>query len=124
MAFDYTPTNDALTESFWTFSIPSQSIAVPFLLVGLVNEPRVMFDRPSLGFGLVQIGVRGKLAFALVNDEPVPFHFSLAKASYEADPELLAASGRAAALAVSPDSGVVPAKGRVRLLEGCLRDGC
>lgn len=79
MSFDYTPADDALSESFWTFSIPAQGITVPFLLAGLVNEPRVMFDRPSLGFGAVQLGVRGKLAFAIVNDEKVPFAFAFNK---------------------------------------------
>jgi len=114
MAFEYTPADDSLTESFWTFSIPAQSISVPFLLVGLVNEPRVMFDRPSLAFGQVQIGVRGKLALGLINDEPLPFGFALVKASYDASPELLAASGAAPVLEIVPDSGVVPPGGRVR----------
>jgi hypothetical protein len=114
MVFEYTPPDDAPFEAFWTFAIPSQSIAVPFLLAGAVKEPRVMFDRPSLLFGTVQLGVRGKLALALVNDEAVPLHFALDKASYDATPELLALSGGGApVLEILPDSGIVPAHGQV-----------
>lgn len=114
MVFEYTPTEDVQCESFWTFSIPSQSISAPFLLAGAVSEPRVMFDRPSLGFGRVQLGVRGKLPLAIVNDEVLPFSFSLNKASYDAAPELLAVAGGAAALEFVPDSGTVPPGGKVR----------
>lgn len=53
MVFEYTPTADTLAESFWSFSIPSQGIVVPFLLVGHVTEPRVMLDRPAINFGRV-----------------------------------------------------------------------
>jgi hypothetical protein len=60
MVFEYTPSVDQLSEDFWVFSIPSQGISVPFLLVGLVAEPRVAFDRPAINFGQVQLGVRGK----------------------------------------------------------------
>ena len=53
MVFEYTPAQDATVESFWEFSIPSQRIRVPFLLVGAVSEPRVAFDRPAINFGQV-----------------------------------------------------------------------
>lgn len=53
MVFEYTPTSDVLVESFWSFSIPSQGIVVPFLLVGHVTEPRVTLDRPAINFGRV-----------------------------------------------------------------------
>jgi hypothetical protein len=60
MVFEYTPSVDSVVESFWSLSIPAQGIVVPFLLVGLVLEPRVAFARPSLGFGQVQLGVTAK----------------------------------------------------------------
>jgi hypothetical protein len=53
MGFTFTPMVDAPAESFWTFSIPEQNISVPFLLAGLVAEPRVGLDRPSVNFGQV-----------------------------------------------------------------------
>ena len=117
MVFEFAPTDDALAEAFWTFSIPSQIVTVPFLLVGTVSEPRVSGDRPSLAFAAVQIGVRGKIAFTLVNDEAAPFAFTLDKASYDATPELLAAAGGGApVLEVTPDTGTVPPRGKVDLV--------
>lgn len=116
MVFEYAPQDDALCESFWTFAIPSQNISVPFLLVGIVSEPRVAFDRPSMAFGAVQIGVRGKSRFSIVNDEAAPFAFALDKASYDATPELLAAAGGGPpVLELTPDGGMVPPRGKVRL---------
>lgn len=53
MVFEYTPITDTLIESFWTFSIPSQGIGLPFMLVGNVAEPRVSLDRPAIAFGQV-----------------------------------------------------------------------
>jgi hypothetical protein len=53
MVFEYTPTSDTLVESFWSFSIPSQGLVIPFLLVGHVTEPRVALDRPAINFGRV-----------------------------------------------------------------------
>jgi hydrocephalus-inducing protein len=54
MVFEYTPTSDVLVESFWCFSIPSQGLVIPFLLVGHVTEPRVTLDRPAINFGRVR----------------------------------------------------------------------
>lgn len=54
MVFEYTPTSDVLVESFWSFSIPSQGLVIPFLLVGHVTEPRVTLDRPAINFGRVR----------------------------------------------------------------------
>ena len=36
IAFSFTAVAEAVAESFWTFSIPSQNIHVPFLVVGHV----------------------------------------------------------------------------------------
>lgn len=54
MVFHFTPSVDEAAEAFWTFVIPEQGISVPFLLAGLVAEPRVAFDRPSINFGQVR----------------------------------------------------------------------
>jgi hydrocephalus-inducing protein len=113
MVFEFTPNADTLCESFWSFSIPSQGIAVPFLLVGRVSEPRVSLDRPAINFGQVQLGVCGKLAVSLVNDEHLPFSFVLDKASFDASDALLAAAGGKPILDIQPVSGVVPANSKV-----------
>jgi hydrocephalus-inducing protein len=65
MVFEYTPTADVLVEAFWSFSIPSQGIVVPFLLVGHVSEPRVSLDRPAINFGKVSgLGQTPRLTIA------------------------------------------------------------
>lgn len=77
MVFEYTPGADEKVEAFWSFTIPQQGIAVPFLLVGHVSEPRVFFDRPAINFGQCLIGgARGQSLVQLVNAEDLPFTVS------------------------------------------------
>lgn len=77
-------------------------------MVGLVTEPRVTLDRPAINFGQVQVGVRGKQVVTLINNEALPFAWSLDRSTYDATPELLAAAGnRTFMLAVMPgDAGL------------------
>lgn len=56
VAFDFTPTTLDLVESFWTFSIPSLSISLPFLLVGQSVEPAVNMDRAYVNFRSMFVG--------------------------------------------------------------------
>lgn len=93
MVFEYTPTTDSVVESFWTFSIPEQNIQVPFLLVGLVSEPRVMLDRPSVNFGQILIGCKGHATLTLLNSEHLPFQFSFDKNTYDATEDLMRVTG-------------------------------
>ena len=64
----------------------------------------------------VQLGVRGKIVFMLINDEHLPFSFSLDKSSYDASDALLAASGGKPLLDIQPASGTVGANSKVRLV--------
>lgn len=61
----------------------------------------------------VQLGVRGKIMFTLVNDEHLPFSFSLDKGTYDASDALLAASGGKPLLDIQPASGTVAANSKV-----------
>ncbi|EFJ42226.1 hypothetical protein VOLCADRAFT_67248 [Volvox carteri f. nagariensis] len=106
MVFEYTPTHDAVVESFWRFRIPEQGIEVPFLLVGLVSEPRVVLDRPSINFGQILMGCKGHGTVTLLNNEHLPFQFAFDKGSYDATDELIKATG---------NYGVVPAQGSVAI---------
>ena len=115
MVFEYTPATDAVVESFWTFRIPEQNIEVPFLLVGLVSEPRVMLDRPSVNFGQILIGCKGHATLTLVNNEHLPFQFAFDKNSYDATEELIKATGLRPVVELEPSSGVVPAQGSVSI---------
>jgi hydrocephalus-inducing protein len=92
-----------------TFSIPEQRITVPFLLVGLVSEPRVLFDRPAISFGQVLVaGARGHATLTLLNQEDMPFTFTLDKASYDASDQQVASTGRRPVLEFEPSSGTIP----------------
>ncbi|KXZ49496.1 hypothetical protein GPECTOR_21g722 [Gonium pectorale] len=115
MVFEYTPNTDAVVESFWTFRIPEQNIEVPFLLVGLVSEPRVMLDRPSINFGQILIGCKGHATVTLVNSEHLPFHFAFDKTTYDATDELVKATGQPPMVVLEPSSGTVPAQGSVTI---------
>ncbi|XP_009959663.1 PREDICTED: hydrocephalus-inducing protein-like, partial [Leptosomus discolor] len=53
MKFEFIPQHLDITESFWVFTIPEQSISVPFLLVGNTTDPLVTLDRSHLNFHLV-----------------------------------------------------------------------
>lgn len=64
----------------------------------------------------VQLGVRGKIIFALLNDEHLPFSFSLDKSSYDASDALLAASGGKPLLDIQPVTGTVGANSKVCIL--------
>lgn len=56
MKFEFIPQHLDITESFWVFTIPEQSISVPFLLVGNTTDPLVTLDRSHLNFHLLLVG--------------------------------------------------------------------
>jgi hypothetical protein len=56
MSFDFFPRSFGVTESMYRFEIPSHSLSVPFLLVGQVTEPQILFDRTFISFHPVLIG--------------------------------------------------------------------
>ncbi|KAG2489301.1 hypothetical protein HYH03_012133 [Edaphochlamys debaryana] len=115
MVFEYTPTSDAIVESFWMFRIPEQNIEVPFLLVGLVSEPRVMLDRPSVNFGQILIGCKGHATITLMNNEHLPFQFAFDKNSYDATDDLIKATGLRPVVELEPSSGSVPPHSSVQV---------
>ena len=67
MVFEYQPTGLDVVESLWNFSIPSLSLANPFLLVGQTLDPSVMFDRCYLSFKTLLIGIAILLYCALIS---------------------------------------------------------
>ncbi len=92
------------------------SLQVPFLLAGLVSEPRVFFDRPNINFGKVLIGgARGRETLVLVNAEHLPFEFNLDRNSYDATAELIASTGHRPVVEFEPSSGIVPPNSSVEL---------
>ncbi|XP_071613168.1 hydrocephalus-inducing protein homolog [Heliangelus exortis] len=76
MKFDFIPRHLDITESFWTFAIPEQNIALPFLLVGTASDPLVNLDRSHLNFQMLLIGHEVHQTIYLINSEKEAFSFA------------------------------------------------
>ncbi|KAL5467034.1 hypothetical protein EMCRGX_G031201 [Ephydatia muelleri] len=103
VAFDFTPTTLDLVESFWTFSIPSLSISLPFLLVGQSVEPAVNMDRAYVNFRSMFVGTQSQETVYLLNDESIPYHFAFTEQSCQFD-------GHSAQVLVEPMAGIIQPK--------------
>ena len=79
MAFEYAPTSltgsGLAHERLFVFRADSVGVAVPFLLAGSVNEPRVTLDTARLDFGKCLVGKTRRERVTLANHESVPFKF-------------------------------------------------
>ncbi|KAF4704287.1 hypothetical protein FOZ63_000036, partial [Perkinsus olseni] len=100
----YTPMSYGRHESFWTFRVPSQNLVVPFQFKGVVREPRVDVDSPSLNFGKVLVNYETRRTVNLVNREHLPFQFVIDSASWFDS-----------ALSISPMKGVVSPGGKLTI---------
>ncbi|NXT36809.1 HYDIN protein, partial [Pelecanoides urinatrix] len=81
MKFEFIPRHLDITESFWVFTIPEQSISVPFLLVGNATDPLVTLDRSHLNFHLLLIGHEVHQTVYMINSEKEAFSFAFRKNS-------------------------------------------
>ncbi|XP_069510876.1 hydrocephalus-inducing protein homolog [Ambystoma mexicanum] len=106
IVFEFTPQQLDITESFWTFIIPEQSISVPFLLVGQASEPCVSLDRSHLNFRSLLVGEEAKETVYLINNEKRSFSYSVEANSCHSE-------GRIHTLLVVPMEGVIPACSRI-----------
>lgn len=75
MSFDFYPRSFGVVESAYRFEIPTHSLSVPFLLVGQVNEPQVLFDRTFISFHPALIGHHVEETLILINKENRSFHY-------------------------------------------------
>ncbi|KAM9269036.1 LOW QUALITY PROTEIN: hydrocephalus-inducing protein homolog [Cariama cristata] len=76
MKFEFIPRHLDITESFWVFTIPEQSVSVPFLLVGNTTDPLVTLDRSHLNFHLLLIGHKVHQTIYMINSEKEAFSFA------------------------------------------------
>ncbi|KFQ76081.1 Hydrocephalus-inducing protein, partial [Phaethon lepturus] len=81
MKFEFIPRHLDITESFWVFTIPEQSISVPFLLVGNATDPLVTLDRSHLNFHLLLIGHEVHQTIYMINSEKEAFSFAFRESS-------------------------------------------
>jgi len=75
MSFDFFPRTFGIIESMYRFEIPNHSLSVPFLLVGQVNEPQILFDQTFISFHPVLIGHHVEETLILINKENRSFHY-------------------------------------------------
>ncbi|KAF4667893.1 hypothetical protein FOL47_003343 [Perkinsus chesapeaki] len=104
MEMHYTPMSYGRHESFWTFRVPSQELVVPFQLVGIVREPRLDIDSPSVNFGKVLVNYQTRRTVSLINREHLPFQFMIDGASWYDN-----------ALMISPMKGTIGPDGKMTL---------
>ncbi|KAM6352746.1 hydrocephalus-inducing protein homolog isoform 6-T13 [Alca torda] len=81
MRFEFIPRHLDITESFWVFTVPEQSISVPFLLVGNTTDPLVTLDRSHLNFHLLLIGHEVHQTIYIINSEKEAFSFAFRESS-------------------------------------------
>ena len=138
MVFEYTPNEVKVSESVWKFDLPEQQLSIPFLLVGSVSEPDVYLDRACLNLGSLLLSTHTQDVVYLVNQEHLPFSFSIdpvtiptslalvdSSSSSSSSSSSVARRGAHAApvdedaarplLDINPLSGVVPAESKFPL---------
>eukprot|EP01105_Mastigella_eilhardi_P014617 TRINITY_DN3328_c0_g1_i10.p1 TRINITY_DN3328_c0_g1~~TRINITY_DN3328_c0_g1_i10.p1 ORF type:complete len:4822 (+),score=1153.45 TRINITY_DN3328_c0_g1_i10:606-14468(+) len=81
VAFEFTPQDLELRESFWTFSIPMHKVSVPFLILGVTEEPDVFLSKSHVNFGTLLINRTSTATVDLENSNPVPFSWYVDKSS-------------------------------------------
>ncbi|XP_075621905.1 hydrocephalus-inducing protein homolog [Balearica regulorum gibbericeps] len=79
--FEFIPQHLDITESFWVFTIPEQSVSVLFLLVGNTTDPLVTLDRSHLNFHLLLIGHEVHQTIYMINSEKEAFSFAFRESS-------------------------------------------
>ncbi|NXS93719.1 HYDIN protein, partial [Jacana jacana] len=79
--FEFIPRHLDITESFWVFTVPEQSISVPFLLVGNATDPLVTLDRSHLNFNWLLIGHKVHQTIHIINSEKEAFSFAFRESS-------------------------------------------
>jgi hydrocephalus-inducing protein len=102
MVFEYTPDNVGEHESFWRFKIPSEDIVQPFMVVGFVVEPIVLFETGKINFGPLLLGGKSREKINLINQEHLPFTFNFNKNSVKENPDY------GDSLQITPISGTIP----------------
>ncbi|XP_067905917.1 hydrocephalus-inducing protein homolog [Heterodontus francisci] len=100
VSFEFVPQQLDITESFWSFIIPEQSITVPFLLCGNTSEPAVSLDHSHINYNFVLLGHKVHMTVNMINNEPSPFSFRFRE-------DTLCSEGYICKLVVDPMEGIV-----------------
>lgn len=100
ITFEFEPNSLETQESFWKFRIPKYDLTVPFLLVGHVSEPKVLFERSHITLKPLLVGKQGRDTVNLINQENHPLKFQFDQASCYTE-------GRSAVVIVEPAFGTL-----------------
>lgn len=100
VTFEFEPDSLETQESFWKFRIPKYDLTVPFLLVGHVSEPKVLFERSHIAFKPLLVGKQGQELVHLINQENTQLSFQFDQTSCYTE-------GRSAVIIVEPAFGVL-----------------
>ncbi|XP_076848184.1 hydrocephalus-inducing protein homolog isoform X3 [Brachyhypopomus gauderio] len=108
ISFRFRAQDPDLVESFWTFLIPEYKHSVPFLLVGIADDPVVYIDHAHLNLGSVLIGHKIHKTVHVVNGEDQAFRFTVEEASRHAE-------AFRESLLLEPMVGTVPPRDKIPL---------
>ena len=106
ISFEFEPNSLETQESFWKFRIPKYDLTVPFLLVGHVSEPKVLFERSHITFKQLLIGKQGREVVHLINQEKQQLTFQFDQTSCYTE-------GRSAVVIIEPSTGVLEPDSRM-----------
>jgi hydrocephalus-inducing protein len=104
--FEFTPNDFGTHESFWKFKSAKYNLEVPFLLIGDVSKPKVVFDRSHVLFKPLLIGMLGHETVNIINQENKPFEFKF-------DTNSCYTEGRSEVVLIEPCNGTVGALSRI-----------
>eukprot|EP00929_Paragymnodinium_shiwhaense_P007666 TRINITY_DN111574_c0_g1_i1.p1 TRINITY_DN111574_c0_g1~~TRINITY_DN111574_c0_g1_i1.p1 ORF type:complete len:5027 (+),score=1455.52 TRINITY_DN111574_c0_g1_i1:94-15081(+) len=106
--FEFAPQTIDTKESFWRFLLVGPKVEEHFLVAGVVDEPRVGMNLPTINLGerLLESSISEKVL--LVNKEHIPFSFEFDSASYQIE-------GQPPCVSVAPTHGVVGPDGTTEI---------
>ncbi len=105
MAFEFSPVQMGLQESFWRFSIPSRRVSATFLIVGEVKDPRISLGRAHVNFRQLLIDAHATETVQLINEEHIPFAYAFDVSLFDQDGPN--------PIKVSPAKGVIGANSKI-----------
>lgn len=97
-----------IQEDFWQFKIPQFDLCIPFLLVGNVTEPKVIFDRSHISFKPLLVGKKGHEQVHLINQESKPLEFCFDQSSCYTE-------GRSSVVIVEPSTGILQPNSKLKI---------
>ncbi|KAK0162784.1 hypothetical protein PV327_006530 [Microctonus hyperodae] len=100
ITFTFLARDVGVFEALWSFFIHEYNLEVPFLLVGIVSEPRVICCTPKVTMALTSLGAKVQDTMTIRNNEKFPLSFKINKNSVYSE-------GRLQNIHIKPMSGIL-----------------